>query len=555
MTTLTEDRPTTFAGSKAPARVAVPYMIIDPNGDMDIYARKSVTRKGREDRELSVKQQINDGIRWGEWNKYRPRYVWVDNGISGSKDVHRPGYDAGLRALETSATRCLWSYKLDRFSRKGALAVLTIMDRLDGKRIFFGSDNLDTSEPKDRRMIMWRAEDAKEFSDQLSDRVADAWRYSKDEGIWLAKRVPYGLKKDPKTRQLVPDDSPAVPGKPEGPTKADVIRRMIREIGGGATAPTVIARLHDDEIYPRPGYRWSPQRIYKILRHPAYIGLQPASDWDDREDPVYRNEKGQRVSVGKGVVTEAQQLKARKVVQQRTALFGKKGTKRGVRSVGRHELSGAMFCSGCGRTMIKRGNSFGCPHKLHGGRPCLAPASIMAKYAYHFVFQAFVNRLTASSPEDPLLHAVAARWLDTHRPDVVAERREAEERLENAKAALEDLVAAKYKRKEFEGPAAEFYPGLLREAEDTVRAAEKMLSMIPEPTADIGYLLDAQTIADAWEKATVEERRELLSLALDGVCVRPAFGKGRTPVTPDRFHYAWTGAKRVLGQEDVELTA
>ncbi|MEU6285359.1 recombinase family protein [Streptomyces sp. NPDC047028] len=555
MSTLTAERPTTFAGSNSRARVAVPYQILDPNGDMDIYARKSVSRKGREDRELSVNQQINDGIRWGEWNGYRPRFVWVDNGISGSKDVHRPGYDAGLRALESGATRCLWSYKLDRFSRKGALAVLTIMDRLEGKRIFFGSDNLDTSEPKDRRMIMWRAEDAKEFSDQLSDRVADAWRYSKDEGIWLAKRVPYGLKKDPKTRRLVPDPSPAIPGEPDGPTKADVIRRIVREVGGGATVPVVITRLQADGIFPQPGRIWSPNRLYKILRHPAYIGFQPASDWDDREDPIYRNDKGQRVTVGKGVVTEAQQLKARKVVAERTALFGKKGTKRGVRSVGRHELSGVMHCSGCGRTLIKRGRSFGCPHKNAGGKPCDNPTSITATHAESFVFQAFVNRLTASAPDSPLLHAVAARWLDTHRPDSVAERREAEERLENAKAALEDLVTAKYKRKEFEGPAAQFYPGLLKEAEDAVRAAENVLSQIPEPTADIGYLLDADTIREAWEQATTEERRELLFLALDGVCVRPKFGAGRTPVTPERFHYAWTGINRVITPADVELVA
>ncbi|MEU2825910.1 recombinase family protein [Streptomyces bacillaris] len=342
-------------------------------------------------------------------------------------------------------------------------------------------------------MIMWRAEDAKEFSDQLSDRVADAWRYSKDEGIWLAKRVPYGLKKDPKTRKLLPDNTPAIPGQPDGPTKADVIRRIFREVGGGVTVPVVVARLHEHGILPRPGYQWSPQGLYKILRHPAYIGLQPASDWDDREDPVYRTDKGQRVSVGKGVVTEAQQLKARKVVAERTALFGQKGTKKGIRSVGRHELSGMMFCTGCGRTLIKRGNSYECPHKFHGGKPCASPASIMAKHAHHFVFQAFVNRLTGSAPDDPLLHAVAARWLDTHRPDSVAERREVEERV--------------------------------------------------------------QTIAEAWEKATVEERRELLSLALDGVCVRKAFGKGRTPVTPDRFHYAWTGINRVLEQGALALTA
>jgi hypothetical protein len=69
----------------------------------------------------------------------------------------------------------------------------------------------------------------------------------------------------------------------------------------------------------------------------------------------------------------------------------------------------------------------------------------MARHAEDFVFGAFVNRLTTSEPDDALVLAVASRWLATHRPDAVSERKGLEEQVENAKAALRDLLDARYK--------------------------------------------------------------------------------------------------------------
>lgn len=531
-----------------PITTAVPYAVLDPNGDMDIYARKSVSRKGGRNTELSVSQQVSDGVHWGERNGYRPRCVWVDNGISGSKDVKRPGYDAGLAALESGAIRCLWSYKLDRFSRKGALAVLTIIERLEGCRIFFGADNLDTTNPKDIRMIMWRAQDAKEFSDELSSRIEDAWRHSKDQGFWLAKRVPYGLRKIKKTRKLAADESPAIPGSPDGPTKADVIRRIIREVDNGLTGPKVAQGLNADAI-PSPGGRnWIAVHIYKILKNPAYIGYQPSSDWDDRDDPIHRDAKGKRVRVGEALISEAQQKRARKRVAGRTALLGVKPTTKGVRSVARSRLAGLLFCAGCGYVMIKQGSSYACRgNKRAIG--CDQPASVLADAAELIAFEAWASRLVASEPGDDLVQAVAARWMAANRPELVADRKELEGRVDDAKAALEDLIAARYKRKEFEGPAREFYPGLLADAEAVLKAAEKALKAVPKPNAEIGYLLDSVLVREAWETAPVAKQRELLGLALDGVCVRRKFAAGRTTVTPDRFHFAWTGEPRTLEPE------
>jgi hypothetical protein len=136
---------------------------------------------------------------------------------------------------------------------------------------------------------------------------------------------------------------------------------------------------------------------------------------------------------------------------------------------------------------------------------------VQAIAAELIVFEAWVCWLVACEPGDPLLEAVAARWMAANRPDVAADRKAVQERVDDAKAALEDLFAARYKRKEFEGPAAEFYPGLLADAEAELKAAERAIRAIPSQTANIGYLLDPILVEEAWEKASVEQKRELLN--------------------------------------------
>ncbi|KUN94076.1 hypothetical protein AQJ67_37615 [Streptomyces caeruleatus] len=72
---------------------------------------------------------------------------------------------------------------------------------------------------------------------------------------------------------------------------------------------------------------------------------------------------------------------------------------------------------------------------------------------------------------------------------------------------------------------------------------------MPEPTADIGYLMDAELIREAWKGAALEKQRTLLRLGLDGVCVGPKFGVGRTPVTRSGSITRGTGAPRMLTEE------
>ncbi|GFE12424.1 hypothetical protein Sgleb_04710 [Streptomyces glebosus] len=63
---------------------------------------------------------------------------------------------------------------VDWFSRQGARAVLDVIDPADGTepgRLIFEYDNLDSANERDKRWILNRAMDAKEYSDQLSART------------------------------------------------------------------------------------------------------------------------------------------------------------------------------------------------------------------------------------------------------------------------------------------------------------------------------------------------------------------------------------------------
>jgi site-specific DNA recombinase len=62
--------------------------------------------------------------------------------------------------------------------------------------------------------------------------------------------------------------------------------------------------------------------------------------------------------------------------------------------------------------------------------------------------------------------------------------------------------------------------GRLKAQRDAIEDALDELG--PPPDFDIGILLDTHLSRDAWEAATVAQRRELLKVAVDQVIIAPA---------------------------------
>lgn len=492
-----------------------------PEDLMDIYARKSVALEGRLG-ELSPSAQIQRGRDWAAWNRLTVRKIWVDKLSASKRHVVRPDYTKALEALAAGEVKTLWCFKLDRFDRRGALAVLRVLENLEetGARIIFAEDGLDTSNPDHRRMIMWKAEDAREETERISQRVTFTKNFQRENGEWVSGKVPYGLRAD-ENRKLVPDTSPARPDHPNFGSKATVAKKIFNMAKTGKYSLRDIARWLDEHKVPSAtGGTWSTVSVHRIIMNPAYSGWQVVAVGNVR-GVIYRNRKGQRVRVGVTLVSDTDREAAVRAIQ------GHSKPAKGFKGRATHLLTGLTRCAECGRAAPVSGRSYTCTSALQRGTRCPAPAMAYRPPLEAYVTQRWFARLTNAEPDDPLVKVVAERWAALTKPEETAEVQEATAALKAAEKTLERLLRDK-RNGLYEGPAARFFGPAYREAMlDYENAKELLQSKGGTTGVDISFLLDADTAWEAWEAADLSLKRDLLRLAIDQIVIKKWAGGGR----------------------------
>ncbi|MFD3530269.1 recombinase family protein [Streptomyces sp. NPDC058664] len=511
---------------------------LPPEQLMDIYTRKSTKVAGRRG-DLSPAMQETRGRQWGEWNGLTVRKIWTDK-LSASKDIKRPDYTKALLALASGEIKTLWCYKLDRFDRKGALAVLSTLENLNGGRIIFGEDGLDSSDPNHRRMIMWKAEDAREESERISKRVSDTKANQRENGEWVSGRVPYGLVAD-EHRKLVEDRTHAHPEHPKKGTKATIARRIFKLACEGNSLRQ-IAQLLDKDGIPGPMGRpgWNHNTIYRIVQNPAYSGWQVVK-LSNGPGSIFTDSRGRRVKVGVTLISDAQREAAARALAGHAKPDAKAaGAARGKRH---HLLTDLGECASCGRAMPRMSRSYTCM-SAQGGRRCAAPASAYGPALERYVVQRWLDYLTCSEPEDPLLGIVAQRWGALTQPEETAEIEEARASLKAAEAQMERLLRDRRKGL-YEGPAARFFEPAWEDCNREMAEARELLKGVGgESAVDITFLLEEKTAREAWETADLPMRRELLRLAIDRIRVKRVGTRG--PFNGDeRVEIRWAAVDEV----------
>ena len=153
-------------------------------------------------------------------------------------------------------------------------------------------------------------------------------------------------------------------------------------------------------------------------------------------------------------------------------------------------------------------------------------------------------RLAAMEPDDPVLSAIAERWRQFTMTGDEGERAELESRRDAVRDRIIDLEEARYVRGEFakddEVARWETMMGRLKAQRDAIEDALDELG--PPPDFDIGILLDTHLSRDAWEAATMTQRRELLKVAVDQVIIAPAHRRRISAI--DRVRVVLAGEKR-----------
>ncbi|RSS53163.1 recombinase family protein [Streptomyces sp. WAC01280] len=371
---------------------------------VDLYVRKSKRlRNDDHRREQSTDAQTEQGHRWSHRMGYAVREVWKDI-ASGFKNVKRSDFDRALHALANGQVPALWAYAIDRFSRKGAEDLLKVIGKA---RVIFDMDGLDSNEPRDRRWIINRAEEAREYSEGLSRRVRDTKADQRDNGLWVAGRAPWGMRIS-QNRILSPDDDPFASHVATRTTwsRAALVREIFRMVAEDGASTREVCVWLDGMGIPSPGGAfWRHGFVHRLINNPAYAGLQVIQLRPGRNE-IYRDDTGAPVCLkGTALVTLDRQRAAQGSLTKGnvTPLHRKRDTRT------KHLLTGLLRCEGCGRSMPMGGRGYKY-QAAFGGRGCQAIASARADAIERYVFEAWLTRLTGAEDDDPIMIAVSERW-------------------------------------------------------------------------------------------------------------------------------------------------
>jgi hypothetical protein len=492
--------------------------------EIDLYLRKSKVVREEDPRDLtSIMAQEELGRRWAARNGYRVRHVWVDN-LSAWSDVKRPEFDKALAAIMLLEVKALWCFALDRFTRKGIDDIGPVLGRA---RVIFDYEGLDSSIERDRRWIIDRAEQAREYSMRLSYNVRTTKASQQKSGKWLGK-APYGLEiDDPKTRKLKHNN--------EWPT----VLRIVQEIADGSSGRKLCFRMNAEGIPSPSGGKWQSSTVSRIINNPVYEGWQVVNQ---RGNPgnatVFRNENGERVSVfaeGYDPIPPELLAKARAVMTGHLVMPPRTGEPRT-----RHLLTDLTRCEGCTGALPCEGRSHVCSaHKI--GKGCPAPTTVLRTLLEDYIRDAWVSRLKAADDGDPLLKAVAERYAALRDPKTSAEAEEAIAAFKTAEAAVQRLVD-QMAAGMYDPPFDTHLPRLQEEARAALIVAKARMEKIMPQSVDISFLREPETAYAAWDGASPQLRRELVRLAIRKIYVSKAEARFKPFDGPSRVRIVWHGS-------------
>lgn len=417
--------------------------------------------------------------------------IFVDEGISGSKDVKRPARDEMERRLSSGEFSALIAKSVDRLARSSAdFARLAKVCKDTSTALVVTDLNVDSSTPAGAMVLGVLAQMAEFEAALIGSRVKQANAEKVKQGRALAGPVPWHLVNVPRDgggmrRAMVAE-------------RAAIVREMVDRLISGESLRAIAVDLNERGIpAPRGGTAWASTTVKQIVANPAIAGMTR------RLGDVVRDEDGlPRVDVATAAIDLSTWTRL-------SAVLGERGTafKPRTKVADRLLLDGVAVCALCGgrmrHQMTNKGRSvnYSCSNSARGtcpGASISAPvldAHVIDEYLSTFgIFRA----VEVTTGEDPVI--TEARAL------VAMEERTTREAL--LTADVEDIAGLAERLR------------MLAERRAEHDAAQPLLI-----ERDLGM-----TVAQRWEAADDDERRGLLGDALDTVRVARGRSTGRVEV-------------------------
>lgn len=184
---------------------------------------------------------------------------YADGGFSGG-NTERPGLQALLADIQAGLVDIVVVYKIDRLSRS-IMDFADLSKLFDQYRVSFVSvtQQIDTSTAAGRMMLNILISFSQFEREQSADRVRDKIRASKERGLWVGGRPPFGYKAVDK--KLVPD--------PENAAKAQRVFELFAKHG---ELRMVCRALKAEGIERDPGRAFRPRSVYNVVHNRRYVG-------------------------------------------------------------------------------------------------------------------------------------------------------------------------------------------------------------------------------------------------------------------------------------------
>jgi len=280
-------------------------------------------------------------------------------------------------------------------------------------------------------------------------------------------------------------------------------------------------------VKPLRTTRWSYIAVRSVLTAPVTAALVSHNRqlvYDDNGDPI---------SCGEGILTLGERARVLAELERRRATVrnaqdvGRIGKHTGGGRPAKYLATGFARCGHCHGAMNR--TSVGAGDKQHGVYRCARKGrgqgcrggTIMAEALENEIIWRYTARLAACEPDDPLVDAIAERWLSQALPESEADRKRLSDALEVAKRRIKDLYDDRYERHLFERPEdlAEWEERVTRARLQRDALQARLEALGPRETLDIGGLLETELSSEAWKRTPLERQRDLLRLGVKVVLV------------------------------------
>lgn len=415
--------------------------------------------------------------------------AWFDELDMSGDTTEREGLQAALDLVYAGAADGLIVATVDRFARSLVQGLLAVYRLKENSKAFIAvRENIGESARADKVLL----EDHLKMAERQLDNITESWMDTRRRFVanGVSLTAPFGYRKHPETRRLVPD-----------PDTAPWVEQVFRwRIDGWSYARIGRALDAAGVVSPRGGH-WTNSSVKGLVQRRTYRGeLSSGTDYDGT--PIVNTEAHPPL-VSESLWQAAQQMRQTPAPGTRTP----------------YPLAGLVRCASCGarmtglratkRTTTKTWRYYRCTKRFSWGH-CPAPARIRAEELEAYVYERFERDYLSRR-----------RWMGRpkHGPDLAAAQSALDEanamydRFLTAPSTIELEMSTDPRDQERVEAAKRARRAKIADAKAALAKLQREAGELPGVPTDVAQL---------WPTLDDEARRGLLSVAYAVIAVRRA---------------------------------